>query len=343
LKKPLAVWARYQADGGDRLAAGVTYFGFLSFFPLVALAFAVLGYVVAGDSGIQREVERGLSSYLPGLIGNGPHQISIDDIASSKASAGVIGLVGLLVAGLGWIDALRQSIKVIWHEPARDRSFIRAKLYDLGALVVMGLAVLGSVAVSAAATAVTDQVLGWVSLDGSLAAAVVTKVLAVVVEKAVDAAVLVFLFTRVPRTPGGWREVWRGAVLGAALLEILKLVGTFLIARTTGNPLYGTFAVVVGLLVWINLISRVVLLTGTWTVMHLDSLAPDQALAVSLPQEPAVVVGVELAEADAGLQRARRRGREAGLVALGMVTATALGVTRRAVGSALMSARRSLW
>src|SRR5438128_120548 len=96
LRGPLAAWGRYQADGGDRLAAAITYFGFLSFFPLVALAFAVLGYVVAGDSGVQREVEHGLSSYLPGLIGHGPHQLSLDDIAASKASAGVIGLVGLL-------------------------------------------------------------------------------------------------------------------------------------------------------------------------------------------------------------------------------------------------------
>ncbi len=39
-------YSRYQADGGDRLAATVTYFGFLSFFPLVVLAFSVAGFVV---------------------------------------------------------------------------------------------------------------------------------------------------------------------------------------------------------------------------------------------------------------------------------------------------------
>ena len=46
------------AAGAGAGAAAVTYFGFLSFFPLVALAFAVLGFVVAGDTGLEREVER---------------------------------------------------------------------------------------------------------------------------------------------------------------------------------------------------------------------------------------------------------------------------------------------
>ena len=337
LDKPLAAWARYQQDGGDRLAAAITYFGFLSFFPLIALAFAVLGYVVAGDTGIQREVEKGLSSYLPGLIGHGPHQISLDDIAKSKAGAGVIGLVGLLVAGLGWVDALRQSIKVIWHEPPRDKNFVVAKARDIATLLVMGVAVLASVAVSAISTAVTSQLLDWAGLGGSVVATVVTKALAVLVALAVDTATLTYLFTIVPRDPGGWRQVWRGALLGAVLLEILKVAGTFLIARTTSNPLYGTFAVVVGLLVWINLISRVLLLTGAWTVLHLESMAPEPSLAVALPAEPAAVIAVR---PSAGTAEAERKGRDYGFAALGVLTAVTIGVARRALVSLWHLARR---
>ena len=330
LRRSLATWSRYQADGGDRLAAAVTYFGFLSFFPLVALAFAVLGYVVAGDSGLEREVERSLSSYLPGLIGDGPHQISIRDVAASKAGAGVIGLVGLLVAGLGWIGALRQAIRVIWHENPKDAGFLRSKLHDLTALVVMGLGVLSSVAVSTVATAVTDQLLRWAGLSTSGIGPVLTPVLAVLVAIAVDTAVLTYLFTLVPRTPGGWRRVWRGALLGALLLEVLKLVGTFLVSRTTDNPLYGTFAVVVGLLVWINVISRVLMLAACWTVVGLDELAATPASEPVVVPEPSADTarqGGPLAT-QAG---AERLGRDLGMAALGVVLATAAGVVRRSV------------
>lgn len=334
-RRPRATWARYQADGGDRLAAAVTYFGFLAFFPLVALAFAALGYVVAGDSAVQRDVERSLSSYLPGLIGDGPHQISVRDVAATKAGAGAFGLVGLLVAGLGWIAALRQSIRVIWHENPKDGGLIRSKLRDLTALLVIGLGVLSSVAVSAAATAVTDQLLRWAGLSTAGAGAVLTPVLAVLVGIAVDTLVLTYLFTLVPRTPGGWRRVWHGALLGAVALEVLKLVGTFLVARTTSNPLYGTFAVVVGLLVWINVISRVLMLAACWTVVGLEELARVELPVAADQLPPAAVTTSAASTADA-----ERLGRDLGFAALGVLGAVALGAARRSVTSLLRLGRR---
>src|SRR5436190_18164730 len=100
-------WSRYSTDGGSRLAAAVTYFGFLSFFPLIALAFSVLGFVLANDPGLQQDITKQLNESLPGLVGTGPGQINVDDIAAAKAGAGVIGILGLLYAGLGWVDALR--------------------------------------------------------------------------------------------------------------------------------------------------------------------------------------------------------------------------------------------
>jgi membrane protein len=64
-------WQRYSGDGGGQLAAAVTYFGFLSFFPLMALAFSVLGFVVALDPSLRTGVEHALEQALPGIIGRG--------------------------------------------------------------------------------------------------------------------------------------------------------------------------------------------------------------------------------------------------------------------------------
>ena len=54
---------RYQADTGDRLAAAVTFYWFLSLFPILLLAIYLLR-VVKGDAAAG-EVSRGLSGYLP--------------------------------------------------------------------------------------------------------------------------------------------------------------------------------------------------------------------------------------------------------------------------------------
>ena len=64
-------YGRYAADGGGRLAASVALPGFLSFFPLIALAFFVLGFVVSGSTDAQRSILVATKDYLPGLLCSG--------------------------------------------------------------------------------------------------------------------------------------------------------------------------------------------------------------------------------------------------------------------------------
>jgi len=81
-----------------------------------------------------------------------------------------------------------------------------------------------------------------------------------------DMGLFLFLVTRLPRVSTPWRRVLKGTLLGAVGFEILKVVGSLLVERTTKNPVYGAFAVIVGLLIWINLVSRFTLFVAAWTV-----------------------------------------------------------------------------
>jgi membrane protein len=261
----IRAYSRYQGDTGDRLAAAVTYFGFLSFFPLIALAFSVLGFVVANNPDVRQSVTDGLSSAFPGLIG-GPKGIDIDSIANAKAGAGILGIVGLLLAGLGWVDALREAIRSIWHQNVKAGNFITKKLSDILILAGLGLTLVISLAVSSAATTVTGKLLSAIGLEGSAVAGLLVKVLALAVGVFTDVLLFLYLFIRLPKLQTPWRKVVKGALFAAVGFELLKIVGTYFIARTTKNPVYGTFAVVVGLLVWINLVTRFLLFSAAWTV-----------------------------------------------------------------------------
>lgn len=285
-------YSRYQGDAGDRLAAAVTYFVFLSFFPLVALAFSVLGFTVANNPGVRKSVTDSLSSAFPGLIG-GSNGINIDQIANAKAGAGILGLVGLLLAGLGAVDALRQAIRSVWHQNVKAGNFIKKKLADILILAGLGLTLAVSLAVSSAATAVTDKVLSILGLEGSTAAGFLVKVLALVVAIFTDVLLFLYLFIRLPKTQTPWRKVIKGALFAAVGFELLKVIGAWFIARTTKNPVYGTFAVVVGLLVWINLVSRFLLFSAAWTVTApydtdvapSGTAGPEQAEQAGVPKE----------------------------------------------------------
>jgi len=66
---PLAVLYKFVDDQGSYLAALITYYGFLSLFPLLLLLTSVLGFVLAGDAHLQQRVLNSTLSQFP-VIGS---------------------------------------------------------------------------------------------------------------------------------------------------------------------------------------------------------------------------------------------------------------------------------
>jgi len=258
----IRAWGRYKSDSGDRLAASVTFFGFLSFFPLIALAFSVVGFIVVAYPSAQQDLIDQINNFLPGLS----DKLNVASIGNARVATGIIGLLGLLLAGLGWIDALREAIRTMWHHNLQAGNFLTKKLNDTLILIGLGLTMAASVAV----TGVSSSAMGWlldhIGLTGSVPANVLLRVVGYVLALSVDVALFLFLFTRLPKVATPFRQVLKGAIFGAFGFEILKTIGSLLVKGALHNPVYGTFAVVVGLLIWINYLSRFTLFVAAWTV-----------------------------------------------------------------------------
>lgn len=262
-----AMVRRYNAARGNQLAGAMTYFGFLSLFPLIAIAFAVVGYLVRVYPDARAELEALLQENLPGLVG--PGGIDVGEIAAggeARVAAGLGGAAGLLYSGLGWIESLRQSLRTVWAVAPDDRNIVIRKATDLLVLVALGGTVLLTTAVSSVATASTSSVLDLLGLSSGRAASVLLQVLAVVLVIVANTVVLTVVFTRLPGHRLPWRNTWTGALLGAVGIEVLKQVATLLLTGTSTNPVYGAFAGVVTVLVWINTVSRVVVYAAAWSV-----------------------------------------------------------------------------
>jgi membrane protein len=216
---------RHSEVLGNQVAGAITYFGFLSFFPLLALAFSLVGYLSTWYPGAEQAITDAVEQAFPGLIGTGPNQININDIVDAKAGAGLIGLIGLLYAGLGWVDALRDGLRRVFGTLDESLPFMKKKLIDILVLLMLGGAVLASTVVSAAATSATEYVLGLVGLEKHTLAVVVLKILAVVLALLVDTVLFAILFSRLPGAHLPWRQVRSGAFVAAVGFEVLKLVG----------------------------------------------------------------------------------------------------------------------
>ncbi|MEP6463936.1 MAG: YihY/virulence factor BrkB family protein, partial [Frankiaceae bacterium] len=254
---------RYGADQGSQLAAAVTYFSFLSLFPLLLLTVSVLGFVLSGHPELTAKVIKGISDALPGQSKD-----VINGAIHSRKAVGLVGLLGLLYSGLGWVANLRTAIRTVWHQNVNAGNVVTSKLNDLVILAGLGLALVASVVVSGVGNAATSIVIKTLGLDGVPGSGVLTKLVTIAIAMAANVVIFLYLFIRLPRVQTPWRRVIKGGVFAAVGFEILKLIGAFYIARTTSNATatYGALGVVIGALVWINLVSRFVIFAAVWTV-----------------------------------------------------------------------------
>lgn len=283
---------------GSRLAGGITYFAFLSFFPLLAVSFAALGFIVEFYPDAQTSVETWLGENLPGIVGTDEGQIDVGQIADARAGAGIIGALGLLYSGLGAVAAAREALRQVFGLPRYAANIVVAKLADLSIVVLLGSAILVTFGLSTVTTNLTASMLALVDLDDSIVATVLFRLLAVAVAVALNTVIFALLLgllggkdTDGKRSP--WRRIRTAALIGGVGFEILKLAVTLLIGNTLQNPLYGAFAVVVALLVWMNFAARLLVFCAAWAATEPYSVNPGEGPGSGAGRTTPLAAGTE--------------------------------------------------
>ena len=202
---------------GSALAAAVTYFAFLSFFPIIALAFAVVGFVSGAYPNAERDLETAINDVLPGIVGDGAGELSLDSLQSSASGIATVGLLVALYSGLGWLSGMRTALVAVFEEPEKEQpNFFLGKLRDVIALLTLGTVLLLSVAISGVATKLATPILEFLGLG--LGVEPLVWVLGLALGLAAS-TVLFFAFFRVLAAPERPAEVAvvRRAARGAGL------------------------------------------------------------------------------------------------------------------------------
>ncbi len=267
LDHALRMVGHYGTVNGNAQAGAVTYFGFLSVFPILALAFFAVGQVARVAPDARGPLERQIDDLLPGVLGSGKGQIPLETVQNAATTVGVIGLVTLLYAGLGWLSGMRAAIEVMFGVPrAEQPNLVIGKLRDLGTLAVIGVTLVLSVGLSSAVTGFSDAILDAVHVDSaSLVPSTLLVVLGHALGIAASTALLLTMFRLlVPESGVPRRSLLGGAVLGAVGFEVLKLAANLLLKQTQGSPAFQAFGVALIVVVWINYFSRLVMYAAAW-------------------------------------------------------------------------------
>ncbi len=260
----LAVQKRYSELNGNYLASSVTLTSFLSLFPLLLFAIAVLGFFAANTENLAQDVVEEL-----GLTGDGAEAITraIEKAEQSRRVASVIGIAGLLWSGLGLVAAFQYAINAAWQVKGRGW---RDKLFGLLWLAGATLLFLTSFATSA----VIRVLPGFLAPVGILAGL------------SVNLGLWVWTFKVLGTRDVGWKALLPGAVVGALGLEVLKAIGAFYVPRAvaSASALYGTIGVVFAILAWLLFFGRLVVYAAVVNVVRWEDEHGTVTLEVEVPR-----------------------------------------------------------
>jgi membrane protein len=268
---PLAVVYKMVDDQATFLAAMITYYGFLSLFPLLLLLVTILGFALSDDAGLQQQVLHSALRDFP-IIGD---QIGGNIHSLQGSTFGfVVGVVGSLYGALGVGVAAQNAMNKIWAVPRAERPALHV-LYGRSA------ALLGVLALSVAATTALAALSTAAGTWGSDQVDVVVRVGAVVVSLLVNAGFVIFVFRVLTARPLPVRGLWPGALTASVLWQVLQSVGTYLLDHQLrgATATYGLFGIVLGLLSWIYLAALILVLGAEINVVRAQRLYPRSLLA----------------------------------------------------------------
>ncbi|SCG43251.1 membrane protein [Micromonospora siamensis] len=229
---------------GGRLAAAIAYYGFFAVFALALVAYWVFGAILQDNDDVSAAAADFLKANLPFLD---PQQI-----AQSSSTVGVVGLIILVFTGVGWVEAIRSSQRLVYGFNQQPGNLVVRRLVDLGVLLLV-FVMLG---VSVAAVDALESLLRFLLRStGSVGLTTISAVLSVLVNAVLATALLV----AVPRLRMSRRRLRPVVLVVAVGITLLNTVGRYYVVRTERNPAYTVVATAVGLLLYLYLLNQLVL------------------------------------------------------------------------------------
>jgi membrane protein len=266
---PIAVVYKFVDDQGLYLAALITYYGFLSLFPLLLVFSTVLGFLLPGNPGLREQLVDSALAQFP-IIGD-----QLTSTAQPLQGSGFGLAIGVLVAlygGLGVAIAIQNALNQVWGVPVIKRPDpVRSRLRALRLIALFGLGVLLTTALSGLAT-------GAGSYGAGLDTAV--RVVALAVSMAANCMLVLLAFRTLTVRKVTFREALPGAILAALTWQVLLSLGAFFVRTGLmgSGQVYGLFGIVLGLMAWIYLEALIVVLAAELNVVLAERLWPRSLL-----------------------------------------------------------------
>ncbi len=258
----LTLRERFREDRLGLTASSLTFTTLTAIVPFFTVALAVFT-AFPMFSNLQRALQKWLiDSLIPDNIAR---QVVgyLTQFAGQASKLGVAGLVVLVVTAIAMILTIDRTLNNIWRvrrpRPLAQRVLIYWAAITLGPLLLGASLTLTSYVVSASRGLVG-------AMPGSL------RLLLDSIEFFLLAGGMAAMYHYVPNTQVRWGHAWSGGLFVSAGIELAKkLLALYLTAVPTYSMVYGAFATLPILLVWVY-VAWIIVLLGAVVAAYLPSL-----------------------------------------------------------------------
>jgi uncharacterized BrkB/YihY/UPF0761 family membrane protein len=222
----------------------------------------VLNIVLKNDPGLQHRLLNSALGHYP-VIGQ---QIGHISPLTQTGLPLVVGLLGTFFGARGVATTIQNALNTVWEVPfARRPGFPWSLLRSFGLMVVIGLGLIGTTILSTMAGGAGAVLPGFGA-----------KALALAVSLVLNIGVFWLAFRLGTASEISWRQLRLGAIIGGIVWQVLEAVGGYFISHQLAHasPLYGTFAVVLGLIAWLYLQAELTLYAVEANVVRAYRLWP---------------------------------------------------------------------
>jgi membrane protein len=272
----LTLRERFREDRLGITASSLTFTTTISLVPLFTVVLAIFSLFPVFAK-LQDTVQGWLvSSLVPEHIAKQVLRY-LSDFAGKAGQMGWVGALVLLITALALVLTIDRKLNDIWR--VRQSRSLTQRILVYWALLTLGpLLLSGSLSITSyALTASRGMVAGP---DG------VVRFLLEAAQLALLTGGMAALYRYVPNTRVRWSHAWLGAIFATLSLELAKnLLGWYLAKVPTYSLVYGTFATVPILLVWIY-VAWVIVLLGAVVAAYLPSLLSGVARRADTPGWP---------------------------------------------------------
>lgn len=279
---------RYGNGRGALLAGGIAYSAIFSLAAALTIGITVLLGVLGRSPQLQDAVFSSLASSLPGVLewkgSSGIVDPSDLVISTSFSITGIVAVVVLVFSATSVMRAMKSSIRAMFGIDQVPSGVASEKLRDLLGFVAIALGVGTTGILTLAHTVIGTQVFSAIGLESTLASMMI-RIGSFLISAAIDGLILWILVRFVALVRAPKTDLWWGLAGFGIVASLIRSLGTSAVG-SVDNPLLASFAAIATLLLWINLLSRVMLISCAFIANPPKALTVSEAEDVHATERP---------------------------------------------------------